>query len=598
MSTLSKLWRAVGMQSGSLRRRITLFFIMFGLIPMVAAAVISSMAMIRSVERITEEQVAEHLRRIAEQTKTLAESAAKNLEILAAFPYVQLTFHRFPEPRRLSSVADDLELFRKSAGYFERLTLYAVDGRELVSTPPRGVGDHPSPTGLDTLAAAEGRGLLEQLDAYPRRVVFVRRVYNFQNTSRMVGVVAGEMNASVFFTPLDALQLGPGVEKRFETAGGAPLSPAPEVVRGRRPPMREYAASAPPLDWRIIVRIPESLLFRDAIELAIANAGLIILASLTAAIATAVMAWSISRTLNRLTDGARAYAAGVLEHRIPTSTDPDVERVGRAFNAMASELQARRQQLERADRLAALGLMAAGVAHEVKNPLASIRASAQVARDVLSDSPGSRFQFVKDMETVAGLMSGVMVEVDRLNKTLTGMLDFARPKPGAIQPCDMADIVDRALTFVRPEAARKRVQLSSEIERCPIQGDPDQLVQILLNLLLNALAAVQRQTGRIEVRAGRRKQGGAVVSVLDNGRGIPEDKLGMIFDPFFSMTEGGTGLGLSVTHALAAANGARLEVESREGQGTRMDLIFTHVATDEPKSDRDEPTAEETAWRK
>jgi two-component system sensor histidine kinase PilS (NtrC family) len=228
------------------------------------------------------------------------------------------------------------------------------------------------------------------------------------------------------------------------------------------------------------------------------------------------------------------------------------------------ELAAMEDHVRRVEKMAAVGEMAAGLAHEIKNPLASIRGSIQVLREELQYE-GSRDR----------LMRIVMREADRLAILVNNFLIFARPPAGRQEKIQL----DRALNetielFEKDGSCRGRITVEKGlVPDLWVEMDPTHLRQVLWNLLVNAAEAIDGQ-GMIAVEmeeAGRRQ---VSVRISDNGCGMPPETIRSIFDPFFTTKADGTGLGLSIVHRILESYDSWLDVESREGVGTTFSLRF------------------------
>ena len=227
------------------------------------------------------------------------------------------------------------------------------------------------------------------------------------------------------------------------------------------------------------------------------------------------------------------------------------------------EIRAMEQALERSRRHAALGLMAAGIAHEIRNPLGTLRGFAQYF--LRSDNPDDK------AHEYAELMIG---EVDRLNRTVSALLQFSRPRETELVEVKFLQLLQRTILFVQSDADSQQVTLRLSAPEPAItgDGDPDLLQQVLLNLVQNSLVATPAG-GEIEV--GFKLQGEKVhLWVRDSGRGLnPEDQARM-FDPFFTTRKEGTGLGLSMVQQIIEQHNGRIEVETKSGQGTCITLIL------------------------
>ncbi|MDP3630469.1 MAG: ATP-binding protein [Actinomycetota bacterium] len=251
----------------------------------------------------------------------------------------------------------------------------------------------------------------------------------------------------------------------------------------------------------------------------------------------------------------------VLQAQVSISRMRDID--GRILGAVVtvedvSEVKALTDQLIRADRLAAMGELTAGVAHEVRNPLGIIRASVQLVEE-------SSFNKDRLLEAT----SVIKQEIDRLDRVIKALLDFGRPSKPHLAVTDIADVVDDVLLFTRRFAGQSNVSISSlDVKGLPrVMADPDQLKQVFVNLISNAVQAMSQTGGSIEVRACA-NEGFVSVAVSDTGPGIPSDDLKKVFDPFYSTRDEGTGLGLTIVHRILDEHDGHIEVASAEGTGT------------------------------
>ena len=229
------------------------------------------------------------------------------------------------------------------------------------------------------------------------------------------------------------------------------------------------------------------------------------------------------------------------------------------------ELQAMADHVNRVKRLAVLGEMAAGLAHEIKNPMASLVGAATMLRDH-PENESIRERLIRIITREAG----------RLDRLLGDFLFFARPPAATPQQIDLSTAINDVLDlFEQAPERNRRIRLVRNIDpEIVLRIDPTHLHQVVWNLLLNAAEAIQDgETGDILVSVGARKQG-IVVEISDSGCGIPKGQLAQIFDPFFTTKTEGTGLGLSIVHRILEHYGGRIEVISNEGSGTTMKIVF------------------------
>jgi len=211
------------------------------------------------------------------------------------------------------------------------------------------------------------------------------------------------------------------------------------------------------------------------------------------------------------------------------------------------ELESSFQQVRRADRLSALGQLAAALAHEIRNPLAAIEGAAEILGQA-NTPPEVREEF----------LSIVRKECSRLNRLLGGLLDFARPRPPERRPTELARILENVVGLTRHSAEKNGVRIRTEVPAGlpALVADPEQLTQVLLNLTINAVQAMSE--GGELVLSATPENGGIAIRVRDQGTGIPEEHLERVFDPFFTTKTDGTGLGLSVAQRIITEHGGTI----------------------------------------
>lgn len=242
-------------------------------------------------------------------------------------------------------------------------------------------------------------------------------------------------------------------------------------------------------------------------------------------------------------------------------------QAGLAFeNAALYRAQRERlDRLHRAERLAAVGQLAAGLAHEIRNPLTAIRSTMQYLLKGID--PGEpRHELIEEL----------LSEVDRINSTVSGLLTLSRSGELRLAEIDLLAPLSTSVHLVQARADEQKVVLETQFSREPLRilGDAGQLKQVFLNLILNALQAMS-EGGRITITAGpwgSPSGGGAAawaqVRIADTGPGIPEDELRRVFDPFFTTKKEGTGLGLSICHGIIEQHQGEIRLESEIGRGT------------------------------
>jgi two-component system sensor histidine kinase HydH len=231
------------------------------------------------------------------------------------------------------------------------------------------------------------------------------------------------------------------------------------------------------------------------------------------------------------------------------------------------DIRSLEKQIQRSERLASLGRMAAGIAHEIRNPLGSIKGFAQYFRNKFSDGSEDRNYAV------------VMVnEVDRLNRVIQDLLNFAKPQEPKLSTVEIKSLIRHGLKLVQPDIQANNIQVIESFSEEPpitIMADTDMITQVFLNLFLNAIEAMDSD-GRLEIGLFEKEEQLEIL-VSDTGSGIPKENLSRIFDPFFTSKKEGTGLGLAIVYRIIENHHGEIEVNSDPGKGTVFKLKFKSI---------------------
>lgn len=251
---------------------------------------------------------------------------------------------------------------------------------------------------------------------------------------------------------------------------------------------------------------------------------------------------------------------------VSTLKSPDGDSEGKLllFRDL-TEVRTLRREVERARRLATVGRLAAGVAHEIRNPLSSIKGFATYFKE--------RYRDVDEDRHTAEIM---IQEVDRLNRVIGQLLEFARPMAVDKKPVRVDAVVRHALKMVEPQAEAQGVSTRGITPggKTTVPMDADRMGQVLLNLLLNGLEAMPGG-GKLSVTAEMdESRGKARFTVRDTGGGIPQSDLTHVFDPYFTTKSSGTGLGLAIVHKIVESHGGEVHLESEEGKGTAVTVLL------------------------
>ncbi len=287
---------------------------------------------------------------------------------------------------------------------------------------------------------------------------------------------------------------------------------------------------------------------------------------------SAGLAARFTRPVRRLDAAIRRLAEGDLDVRVDEGGADEVGRLGRAFNEMTRRLRAIREregEMRRREKLSALGRMAAGVAHDVRNPLHSIGLTLSNLQETgrpLEEARGKEFDRSVEL---------MKEEIRRLDRLVENFLRFARSDRAARTPVDLAQLARDTMQLVEKEAARRgvRVQVDTGAGLSPISGDLESIRSSILNLVLNSFEAMPE--GGTLTLAVSESDGEARLEVADTGRGIPEAEQERVFEFAYTTREDGHGLGLAMVHQVVVEDhGGRVQLTSLPGEGTRVLLAF------------------------
>ncbi len=310
---------------------------------------------------------------------------------------------------------------------------------------------------------------------------------------------------------------------------------------------------------------------------------------------------TVTKPIGLLGEAVTSYAAGRFEKSVPADRKDEIGKLITGFNSMAEKLKKahtelegrvrasdsqlerayetlkqRQEQLIRSEKMAALGQLSAGIAHEIRNPLTSVKIFIQsLEKEIDLDEPQTEdFRIIKK-------------EIDRINEHITRFLDFARPEDPFFQRVDIRGLITDTLNLLTPKMRSGSVDLDISLPENlpPVEGDPKQLGQVLLNLILNAMEAMP-QGGVLTIRSTVRpvSAGGEELLQLffqDTGCGIPDKDKPYLYDPFFSTKEKGTGLGLSIVYSIIQKHNGQIEVKSELGKGSLF-IISLPVLKEKP----------------
>ncbi len=290
-----------------------------------------------------------------------------------------------------------------------------------------------------------------------------------------------------------------------------------------------------------------------------------IICILLAGVIAVPIGYFITHPVSDLVEAHRRLAAGDIAFRVRTYGNGEVAMLGRSFNAMAETLHRTQQELLHKEKLASMGQLAAGVAHELNNPLGTIMLFADALHRELPPDDSRR----SDLEMI-------LKEANRAKKIVSDLLNFARQQEVLAQDTNLHALLDQSVESVRHQPAFAEVEIIRRYDYrvSTIQADPAQLQQVFVNLLNNAAEAIEGP-GTITIATCARN-GQVEISITDTGCGIPEEYMDKLFTPFFTTKPPGkgTGLGLSIVYGIVKMHRGQIAVQSELGKGTTFTILL------------------------
>jgi signal transduction histidine kinase len=390
-------------------------------------------------------------------------------------------------------------------------------------------------------------------------------------SGQLLGSLAAGIQADVLLPPGSIAPAAAGmVVGLFESHTGVALLPLPFDPALLAEPRFAWGGdewlsvrrsfSEPPFDLALAAPLtPFVQPFEDAAR---RGAWLLLLVAVAGLGVAALLTGRMTRSLRRLSAAAAAVSRGDLKQRVEKPGTDEVGQVARAFNTMTESLHRTLRELASRESLAAIGEFAASLAHEIRNPLTAIRVDLQSLEERL---PGE--------SNLREPLESALAEIERLNLTVKDTLEVARRGRAGSDLVDLSDPLNAATHAARPAFEERAAILTAHAAPQPpltVRGDVGALEQLFLNIIQNAAQALDAG-GEAVVRVDRDGES-AVITIQDDGAGIPPEDLERVFDPLFSTKEGGTGLGLTIARRIARAIGGDVHVESARGTGTTVEV--------------------------
>ena len=305
--------------------------------------------------------------------------------------------------------------------------------------------------------------------------------------------------------------------------------------------------------------------------------GIFASAILLCVVLLAVLLVLVEHPLEELMLTIERVRRGDLSARVQFSErDDDVGHLGKQFNEMVEQLDENRAEIEelhkgemaRAQHLATLGELAAGLAHEIRNPLAGIAGVVDIMSRELPSTSSSR-----------AVIGDVHREVLHIQAVLNDLLSYSRPRPPDFHPANLNTTIEQAVMLARQQVLTKPIQVLFDANPSlpPVDHDPALIQQVVLNITLNGIQAISG-AGQVTLTV-LQNHDNAAITIADTGRGISAEALPRIFKPFFTTRSEGTGLGLSLANGIVHSHGGRIDVRSAVGKGTtfKISLPFTRA---------------------
>lgn len=339
--------------------------------------------------------------------------------------------------------------------------------------------------------------------------------------------------------------------------------------------------------WGVVIEEPIASAYFEMRRLE-TNSLLFVIAGLILTVLTGIFfARSIEKPIKELILGTEAVSRGELGYHISIASVDEIGKLASAFNQMTKDLRDSQERLILSEKLASLGTMAAGMAHEIKNPLVSLRTFTQLLQ-----------QKWEDKEFREKFSSIIPHEIERINRIAESLLKFGRPMKPELTKVEVNALLDEVLLLFESECKKYNVNVTKKLAELPqISGDAGQLSQAFVNIIKNAIESMQKAGGELIVktdtgevvklgkmqRQGTRKGEEMVwgeeepaekpipvvfIEVTDTGEGVNEENLKSLFDPFFTTKMTGTGMGLPITLRIIEEHKGSIKVKSRPGRGT------------------------------
>ncbi len=599
----------------NLQLKVTAVFLLVSLVPLGTVSIFS----VRTANNVIESIVQNQLENVAAEKQALLErwivERKADVEVLSGSSAV-----REMDP---DQVAPFLELVEAQYGVYRRFIIADLDGKVVYAS--EGTSNASCASEVWYRRAIGGQSYMSEIElaATERESVFRLATPIRGPANRVRGVLCASVSTQAIVAGVLRVELGRSGEcylvdktgtflahkdpKRILNEDIAQSDSFTQIFDGAkgRPIYKDYrgiqvlgaSRSLQGIDWHVVVEQDRDEAFGPSDRL---QRSIWIVIGMTVVVAvgfSALLAWYVASPIRTLSETARTLARGDFEGALFGSRTTRRDEIGAlyaAFKHMADQLRDRHLRLEtrvgltevelqkveaelkatleaaaRSERLAALGRLASGVAHEIRTPLTSLKLFLQSAQEDITVSPDQSEDYQIAMR-----------QVTRIENTINHFLDFARPQDPVFADLDFSQLVDDVLEVIRPRARQEEVEIHESIaSRLPrTQGDSRQIGEVLINLLVNGLDAMP-DGGRLTISiAAEAIQSDSIgptwvrIDVSDTGPGIQEEDLDRLFEPFFTTKAAGSGLGLAIIKGTLERHSGTVSVDTRPGAGTTFSV--------------------------
>lgn len=396
-----------------------------------------------------------------------------------------------------------------------------------------------------------------------QRVWMSAPIYNI-NTAEMMGTIVAEFNTQVLTDLLNAsaqnaVALALVDHEKQSLATSSDWNDQGHVLHAQAHLKSQHPTIA---QWQVYVEKAHTVAVAPIHRLAMIFVLLLAIIVVFALILVTPIAHSITQPLVALTQYVQDFYKNKPQLQpLPQQGPQEVQALSQAFSEMQSALAHTQDQLTRTAKLAVVGEMAAAMSHEVRTPLGIMRSSA----DVLAREP----HLSQDGREVLGF---IVSETERLNKLVSGLIDAARPRPPNKVVMDLVAHLQHVIALLRQQAEEKQIVITLDVsDSLKIFADQDQITQVLMNLLVNAIQILPAH-GNIAIHLHKAEDGFCLLSIADDGPGIPADMQARIFESFFTQRAGGVGLGLAVVKQILNTHQAEITYTESQWHGAQFNI--------------------------